>query len=130
MTAFDAYEPPPPNELVRPIAFLSLMVVGAWNVCGWLMSDTPLALRVFLAAFTITFEILCFPKISRRRTRDEQSRSPILVLGADHVLWMVDVQRPQCADAVHAGNERPAAGARLYCACSGGGHRSTIAVGD
>lgn len=71
MTAFDAYEPPPPNELVRPIAFLSLMVVGAWNVCGWLMSDTPLALRVFLAAFTITFEILCF-NVSAQKSRAEE----------------------------------------------------------
>src|SRR5262245_60581218 len=72
----EAYEPPPPNDWVRPISFLALLVVGAWNLTGWMSSDNPLALRLFMAVFTLTFEVLCFNVSAQKARADERETSP------------------------------------------------------
>jgi hypothetical protein len=72
----ETYEPPLPNDWVRPISLIAMLVIGAWNFAGWMMGDAPSALRILMGTLTITFEVVCFNASAQKSRADERDTSP------------------------------------------------------
>ena len=60
MLDIEAYEPPPPNDWVRPVAFCTLLTIAGVGVAGWVLGPSELAVKVIMGALTIIVEIWAF----------------------------------------------------------------------
>lgn len=63
----EAYEPPDPNEYVRPVAFGVTALLIAWNVTGWILGEGWTFEGFFIAAMTGAFQLLSFNASAQMR---------------------------------------------------------------
>jgi hypothetical protein len=56
----EAYEPPPPNDLVRPVAMLMLLTITGVGIAGWLLSEHQVAVKAVMSWLTAVIEIWAF----------------------------------------------------------------------
>lgn len=56
----EAYEPPPPNELVRPAARVVLATLILMGVCGWVFGDGTTPFKLGMCAVTTVIEVWGF----------------------------------------------------------------------
>lgn len=68
------YDPPDPNEWVRPVAVTVTVLLIVWNVAGWIM-EKPNLEGAFLAALTASFQALSFNASAQLRRASSRVQS-------------------------------------------------------
>lgn len=81
----EAYEPPDPNDWVRPIALGVTALLIAWNVCGWIIGKGWTFEGCFVAAMTGAFQLLSFNASAQMRRAASKERSQRVIKA--HRFW-------------------------------------------